>query len=232
VSRRALLASLISPLGPVVQASHSPLTFFSVDRTADPDTPHISLHSPPDPHHRHSIACTLSPTSLPPLTDGRPYALRIQFDGQEKNVHVWLSDRPATESPDEEAKDDIRDWELLFGGAIALPLEASSGEEDKEMWLGVSAACGGIAEIVRPWKSSEALPFRLLATPSPRPPKKKACLFVPFFRVPSIQHDVLDWNIWEASRPSPVNPSSPSAAPPPLPVREAKKELKFAKDTV
>ncbi|KAL7413312.1 hypothetical protein BDY24DRAFT_362378 [Mrakia frigida] len=113
-------------------------TYRTEDRTADPPTPHISLHSPLHPHHSNSLACTPSPASLPPLTDGRWYSLRVQFLARTRRVGVWLADDEQSESEEGETK-----WEWLFGANV--PEEKLSGE-GKEAWLGVSAACGGLTE--------------------------------------------------------------------------------------
>lgn len=117
-----------------LEASSSRLS--SEDRTLDPPTPHISLHSPLDPHHSHSLACTPLPATLPPLTDGREYALRVQWSAASRRVGVWLAEGG------EEGRE--CEWQWLYGAEV--PEEQLRGGGEDKVWLGVSAACGGLNE--------------------------------------------------------------------------------------
>lgn len=98
------------------------------DWADDPPVPHISVHSPPDAHHRHSIVCTPR-DSLPWMSDGRVYTLELLYDGLSRTLRGYLI------SPSEEGHDEIH----LFETAIPPAKEGEVGE----WYVGVTGSCGG-----------------------------------------------------------------------------------------
>lgn len=115
------------------------LACHSEDRTRDPPTPHISLHSPPDPHHRHSLSHA-PPSALPALTDGRPYTLRIHSVPGRVDVRLREGDGAGVE-----ALNDAGAWT----GVCASDRVPVLADRNSQAWLGVNASCGGFFEQVR-----------------------------------------------------------------------------------
>ncbi len=123
-----------SSLGPRLTAMSSR------DSCNDPPVPHISLHSPPMPHHRNALACT-KPGSVPPISDGSWRTLRLHHDGANRKVKAWLIDP---------VFDDVEASRGAAGDALFL-WEATlpALDEDKTMTTyGVTAATGGFAQAV------------------------------------------------------------------------------------
>ncbi|KAL7421158.1 Peptide-N(4)-(N-acetyl-beta-glucosaminyl)asparagine amidase [Cryptotrichosporon argae] len=102
-------------------------TYHTQDHADDPPTPHVSVHSPPHAHHRHSIALA-GREQLPCLTDGWPYTLDVFFKSSDRSLKAFLSYA---------AKD---------GGSKEIHLfDARIPEgENKDWYAGVTASCGGL----------------------------------------------------------------------------------------
>jgi peptide-N4-(N-acetyl-beta-glucosaminyl)asparagine amidase len=112
----------------------------SQDSCADPPTPHISLHSPPNPHHRFSLACTQQ-DSIPDITDASWRTLKIQYDSSDSSVVAWLSD-------DEDSTVTSRTTpNAAFVLLWQAKLPTSSGRT-LSYRLGITAATGGFAQAV------------------------------------------------------------------------------------
>ena len=119
---------LLSRVGPSGSSSHTlsdcllPVdTYRTQDHADDPSCPHISVHSPPNAHHRHSIACA---ESLPFLSDGKECTLELLFDGDKRLLRGYLH------LPGEEELDL---WEV----------EIPRGE-GRDWYVGVTGSCGGL----------------------------------------------------------------------------------------
>ncbi|KAK8861540.1 hypothetical protein IAR55_002362 [Kwoniella newhampshirensis] len=110
-------------------------TYRSQDKASDPPTPHISVHSPPDAHHRHSIACT-SPNSIPFLSDGRVYDLEVLYYASSRRLRGFLG-LPAGQ-----------------GELELFDVNVSEGE-GKDWFVGVTGSCGGL------WQKQEILEWLL-----------------------------------------------------------------------
>ena len=108
-------------------------TFCSYDFAADPAVPHISVHSPPDAHHKVSVACTKA-GSIPPMNDGREYTLDLLFDGRDRKL--WGSLIVPAESRT------LTLWETT----IPSPKASEAG---KAWWIGMTGSCGGLWQKVR-----------------------------------------------------------------------------------
>ncbi|ORY24400.1 hypothetical protein BCR39DRAFT_561576 [Naematelia encephala] len=116
-------------------------TYRTQDFADDPPTPHISVQSPPNAHHRHSIACTPD-HSLPYLSNGQLHTLELIYNGNERLLHATLM---LPRSDDEQSEREVL---ALFD--VKIP----SGKGD--FWkVGVTAASGGL------WQRQEVVDFRL-----------------------------------------------------------------------
>jgi hypothetical protein len=96
-------------------------TYRTQDHADDPPTPHISLHSPPNAHHRFSLGC-VKPSHLPPIVDGATYDLVSVYDGASSRVRVSLN------------------------GIDLIDVAVPRGTGD--WYMGVTAACGGLYQTV------------------------------------------------------------------------------------
>ena len=103
-------------------------TYRTQDFADDPPTPHISVHSPPDAHHRHSIVCT-PPNSLPYLSDGNVYTLELLYDGSTRRLIGYLS----SESGQRAGGNEIS----LFDTSVPV----GTGED---WYVGITGSCGGL----------------------------------------------------------------------------------------
>ena len=103
-------------------------TYCSADRCDDPPAPHISIHTrqnePNDAHHRYSL---WSSGSVPALSDGNLYHLRIELLHRTQ-LQVYMTD-----SVD-------NGWVRLTGEAIAVPDVWQYGN----VCAGWTAATGGL----------------------------------------------------------------------------------------
>jgi peptide-N4-(N-acetyl-beta-glucosaminyl)asparagine amidase len=97
-------------------------TYRTQDHANDPPTPHVSVHSPPNAHHRHSLACA-KPHQLPHLTDGENHELVLLYDARNKQLRVNID------------------------GSGLLEAAIPSGD-DSDWYMGVTAACGGLYQLV------------------------------------------------------------------------------------
>ena len=123
----AVESGLTACISHVIVLTLNPVdTYRTRDYADDPPTPHISVHSPPDAHHRHSIACT-PPDSLPYLSDGVSRVLDLFYDGTSRRLRGFLSGL--------EQKDDVEIG--LFD--VVIP---KGGQHN---WhVGVTGSCGGL----------------------------------------------------------------------------------------
>ena len=103
-------------------------TYRTQDYADDPPTPHISVHSPPDAHHDHSIACT-PPHSLPHLNDGRAHTLELVYEGHNRRLRGFL----------DFAGDEEGDESLMSLFDVTVP-----GSSDGDWYVGVTGSCGGL----------------------------------------------------------------------------------------
>ncbi len=103
-------------------------TYRTQDFADDPPTPHISVHSPPDAHHRHSIACT-PPHSIPHFSNGRSYTLDLLYEGSSRRLRGFLL------CPGE--GEDVESEMSLFD--VIIPVG-----EGEDWYIGVTGSCGGL----------------------------------------------------------------------------------------
>lgn len=107
-------------------------TYRTEDHAEDPPAPHISVHSPPLAHHRHSIACT-RPGQIPLLSDGRIWTLDVIYDGSTRRLVGWLKSKD--ESSEYGEVDEIGLWDVV------IPVgDGSAGD----WYVGVTGSCGGL----------------------------------------------------------------------------------------
>lgn len=105
-------------------------TYRTQDYADDPPTPHISVHSPPEAHHRNSIGCT-APGTLPKLSNGKEHRLQILYRGEDRRVRGYLTILSEGTVKDET---DIEVFDVV------VPL----GDEQKPWFIGVTGSCGGL----------------------------------------------------------------------------------------
>lgn len=118
-----------------LRADRSVDTYRTQDHADDPPAPHISVHSPPHAHHRHSIACT-SPGQVPFLSDGKVWSLEFIYEGSRRRLVGWLR----SEGAGPEGKvDEVGLWDAIV----------SSGEGG-DWYVGVTGSCGGLWQRVSP----------------------------------------------------------------------------------
>ncbi|WVQ74506.1 hypothetical protein IAR50_004107 [Cryptococcus sp. DSM 104548] len=102
-------------------------TYRTQDFADDPPTPHISVHSPPIAHHRHSIACT-QPGGLPHLSNGEEYTLHIVYAGHTRRLRGYLR-IPLSDG----------------GGEIELvDVLIPKASTERDWYAGVTGSCGGL----------------------------------------------------------------------------------------
>ena len=109
-------------------------TYRTRDHADDPPTPHISLHSPPDAHHRSSLACT-SVGQIPWLSDGRSYTLELIYNSQRRSLQAHLASSHTAEA------EEIPLWE------VKIPFSTTTDP----WYLAMTGACGGL------WQRQEVL---------------------------------------------------------------------------
>lgn len=114
-------------------------TYRAQDRTDDPPTPHISVHSPPNAHHRHSLSCTAA-GDLPYLSDGAAYTLELLFNGSTRALAGYF--RPQ-------------------GGPQSLEIQVCNVKIPKpdgpaqDWYMGITGSCGGL------WQEQKILEWKL-----------------------------------------------------------------------
>ena len=86
------------------------------------------MHSPPNAHHRHSIACT-PPDSIPFLSDGREYTLELMYNGTTRLVLGFLTLPP--DGGEQGTEVDL--WEVVVPPG-----------EGKAWYVGITGSCGGL----------------------------------------------------------------------------------------
>ncbi|OWT36349.1 peptide-N4-(N-acetyl-beta-glucosaminyl)asparagine amidase [Cryptococcus neoformans Bt1] len=116
-------------------------TYRTQDYADDPPTPHISVHSPPEAHHRNSIGCT-APGTLPKLSNGKEHRLQILYRGEDRRVRGYLTILSGGTVKDET---DIEVFDVV------VPL----GDEQKPWFIGVTGSCGGL------WQKQEIMDWSL-----------------------------------------------------------------------
>ncbi|ODN76800.1 hypothetical protein L202_05402 [Cryptococcus amylolentus CBS 6039] len=102
-------------------------TYRTQDFADDPPTPHISVHSPPNAHHRHSIACT-RPGDLPQLSNGEEYTLHLIYSGNTRRLRGYLTVPPSDGGEEIELVD------------VVIP----KGRTRTDWYAGVTGSCGGL----------------------------------------------------------------------------------------
>lgn len=102
--------------------------------------PHISVHSPPNAHHRYSITCT-RPGTLPTLNDGQVLTLKLLFDARTRRLWGWLVLEDDTELclwqttiPNRDVNIDGPDGDTA----------ANTGEDERVWHVGITGATGGL----------------------------------------------------------------------------------------
>lgn len=114
----------------------------SQDSCADPPTPHISLHCPPNPHHRYAVACT-AVDCIPDVSDSSWRTITIQYEANTRTITTWLTiDDDITKS----SKNHIMDKVLLW--QATLPSSVQPASNGIAYRLGLTAATGGFAQAV------------------------------------------------------------------------------------
>lgn len=107
-------------------------TYRSVDRCADPPTPHISVHTggirPVSAHHRDSLWCS-KPGGLPDLDSGQLHTLRIELSRPRKELRIFFTDG---------AEQD--DFVEISNG----PIDLSALPNEPYKFIGWTAATGGL----------------------------------------------------------------------------------------
>ncbi|KAL0252440.1 hypothetical protein I308_101832 [Cryptococcus tetragattii IND107] len=116
-------------------------TYRTQDYADDPPTPHISVHSPPDAHHRNSIGCT-APGTLPHLSNGKEHRLQILYRGEDRRVRGYL-----TIPPEANVKEGT-DIEVF-------DIDIPSANEQNPWFIGVTGSCGGL------WQKQEIVNWSL-----------------------------------------------------------------------
>nr|XP_031862971.1 uncharacterized protein CI109_001446 [Kwoniella shandongensis]KAA5530043.1 hypothetical protein CI109_001446 [Kwoniella shandongensis] len=114
-------------------------TYRSQDTASDPPTPHVSVHSPPNAHHSHSIGCTAA-NSIPFLSDGRIYDLELIYEGRggSRRLQGYLG------LPSDNGKElELVDVKIPEGGAR------------NEWFVGVTGSCGGL------WQKQEIVSWTI-----------------------------------------------------------------------
>jgi peptide-N4-(N-acetyl-beta-glucosaminyl)asparagine amidase len=103
-------------------------TYRTQDFADDPPTPHISVHSPPNAHHDHSIACT-PPGSLPWLSGGNLLSLELLFDASGRRLVGSLTSLGEEDTEGDEIH--------LFD--VIVPVG-----DGRDWYVGLTGACGGL----------------------------------------------------------------------------------------
>ena len=98
-------------------------TYRTQDYADDPPTPHISVHSPPHAHHKHSIVCTQK-DAIPYLSNGKAYGLELLYNGETRKLHGYLH--------------------LPEGEEIGLFDVQIPHGRGQDWYVGVTGACGGL----------------------------------------------------------------------------------------
>ncbi|ORX33678.1 hypothetical protein BD324DRAFT_639140 [Kockovaella imperatae] len=109
-------------------------TYRTQDHADDPPTPHISVHSPPNAHHRHAIACM---DSLPNLSDGKIHSVQLLYNGETRLLRGYLK---------LDGEDEVALWEAIIPEAP---------NEGKDWFVGITGSCGGL------WQKQEVISWEM-----------------------------------------------------------------------